>query len=411
MLPLKASEILVVEGIEEDPVLRARAERLQSGIAGRVRSVSDEELNAVMGDVLPQRPRHGMDQDIRPVVVFNRFRFDDSEAEQRRRLEAYPHLEGFKLNGYGGFDWRNSGTEETRRETGIVCQPAWHIHTVVGCHFRCAYCDLGWFVNIMLNMEDYVARLDGFLEQCPTQKLFQWDNHTDTVCFEPEYGAAKLLVEFFADRPGQALELYVGKSDNVDFLLDYGHGGHTVCCWSLAAQTQSTVLERGTAPMAARIEAMGKCQDAGYPVRVRLSPIVPVKGWREENCAMLERLFDHVAPDVMTIETIRYLDHDAVAESLDPALLDESFLKVMKDVAGEERRHGFEVPQAFRTIVYDFVIDEIERLSPSTPWAFCRESFGMWTTYEERLGRHGQTTNRYLCNCGPHCAPATAEIA
>ena len=42
------------------------------------------------------------------------------------------------------------------------------------------------------------------------------------------YGAAKLLIEFFARQPGRALELYVGKSDNVDYLLDYDHRGHTV---------------------------------------------------------------------------------------------------------------------------------------------------------------------------------------
>ena len=412
MLPFEASTILVVDGIEQDPVLRARAERLRSGItAGEVRPVTDEELNAVMGEVMPSRPLHGMHSDIKPVVVFNRFRFEDSEDERERRIEAYPNLRTLKLNGYGGFDWRESGSPAWRKQHGIVCQPAWAIHSIVGCHFRCAYCNLGWFVNIMLNVEDFVERLDAFIEQCPTQRLFQWDNYTDAVCYEPEYGAAKLFIEYFAQRPGQALEFYVGKSDRVDFCLDYDHRGHTVCCWSLSAFTQSAVFEPGSASTEARIESMRKCQQAGYPVRVRLSPIIPVKNWREENRAMLAALFDAVQPDIMTVETIRFLDYHKMAQAFDLDLLDASFVQAMKDVADEDRQHGFELPDAVRQEVYDVILPEIELLSPDTPYAFCRESFAMWDHYESDFARHGQHTDRYLCNCGAHCAPATAGVA
>jgi DNA repair photolyase len=409
MLGLPATKLLMVEGIEHDPVLRARAERLRAHIpADEIRTVTDEELNAIMGDVLANMPRHGMTGDIRPVVILNRFRFDDSEEECQRRIEAYPHLSTLKLNGYGGFDWRPSGSEPMRKEKGLVCQPAWHIHTIVGCHFRCAYCNLGWFVNLMMNIEEYVARLDGFLARCPEQKLFQWDNYTDTVCFEPEYGAAKELVEYFAHRPGQALELYVGKSDNVDFLLDFDHRGHTVCCWSLAGETQCSRFEPRSAPMAARIEAMRKCQDAGYPVRVRLSPIVPVKNWREENRDMLGLLFSKVEPDVLTIETIRFLDHPAMAESFDLELLDPECVRLVKETEGQEYRQGCELPHAYRKQIYDLIIGETTRLRPEMPIAFCRETFEMWDDYRDYFSAHGQNTDKYFCNCGPHCAPATA---
>jgi spore photoproduct lyase len=412
MLPLKASQVLYVEGIEDDPVVRARAERLLQHIStDEVRTVSDEELNGIMGEVFDHSPRHGMKSDIRPIVIFNRFRLHDPEMEQKRRRDAYPNLLRLNLNGYAGFDWRKSGSAAVRERLGIVCQPAWHIHTVVGCHFRCAYCNLGWYANIMLNLEDYVAQLDKWMEWCPNQRLFQWDNYTDTVCWEPEYGAAKLLVEYFAGRPGQALELYVGKSDNVDFLLDLDHRGHTVCCWSLAARTQSTLFEPVSAPMQARIDAMRKCQDAGYPVRVRLSPIIPVRNWREENGAMLELLFAKVKPDVMTIETIRFLDSAAIEECFDTSLLDEDYLAAMKSTDGADHLQGCELPHEYRKEFYEFFFNEIGRLSPETPIAFCRESFEMWDEFKETFAAQGQTTRKYFCNCGPHCAPKTAGVA
>ena len=409
MLPLPASKILIVDGVEEDPVVRARAERLLAHMPSpEVRRVDDEELDAIFEAVLAHRPRHGMYREIEPVVVFNRFRLEDPEEVRQRRIEAYPSLCDLKLNGYGGFDWRRSGTPEYRRETKLVCQPAWHIHTVVGCHYRCAYCSLGWFVNIMLNLEDYVAHLDENLAQCPAQRLFQWDNYTDVACWEPEYGCTRLLVDYFAERPEQALLLYIGKSDAVDYLLDYEHRGHTVCCWSLAAQTQSTAFEYKAAPMEGRIEAMRKCQEAGYPVRVRLSPIIPVQNWREENRAMLESLFSKVRPDVVTMETVRFMDSSAIQESLDVSLLDETFLQVMREACGKEHLQGCELPHEYRREVYEFIIGEMKRLSPETPYAFCRASARMWDCFKDDLARHEQTAPRYFCNCGPHCAPATA---
>jgi DNA repair photolyase len=409
MLPLKASRVLVVEGVEGDPLMRARMDRLLGGIAtDEVRTVGDGELNAEVAAVREGLRNHGRTRDIEPLVVLNRGRFDDDEAEKQRRIEACPALGKELLNGYDMFHWRPSGCEEYRRTTGLVCQPAWQLHTIYGCHFRCAYCHLGWIVNVMVNVEEFVSRLDGWLDQCPEQTLFQYDNFTDTVCFEPEYGGSKLLIEYFAGRDDQALELYVGKSDHVDFLLDYDHRGHTVCCWSLSGPTQSVEFEAGSAPTDRRIEAMRKCQEAGYPVRVRLSPIIPVKGWRQENRRMIEDLFAAVHPDVITIETIRFLDCAGMAKLFDMSLLDEEFVQAMESAQGDPCAPGCEVPDECRSMVYDFVISELERVSPGTPYAFCREKRDLWDRFADEFARHDQNPDDYLCNCGPFCAPATA---
>lgn len=409
MLPIQASKLLIVDGVEDDPLMKARADRLRTGVlTDDVRTVDDDALNEIVKDGLTSRPRNGMNADFESIVIFNRFRFDDSDEERQRRIEQYPALNNLKYNGYGGYDWRESGTADYRKKTGSVCQPAWQIHTITGCHFRCAYCGLSRCQNIMLNMEDYVSRLDGWIEKCPKQTLFQWDNVTDSVCFEPESGAAKLLIDYFAQQPGRALELYVGKSDHVDFLLDYDHRGHTVCCWSLGGQTQCTQFEHRSAPLAARIEAMRKCQEAGYPVRVRFSPIIPVKNWRDENREMIELLFEQVEPDVVTIETIRFLTYDAMCQSFDMSLLDEEFVAAMKSVSGEDVEFGCHVPDEFRLKVYDLILAELDRCGPSTPVAFCREQRTTWERYAEQLAKNGQHPDRYLCNCGPYSAPATA---
>ena len=78
--------------------------------------------------------------------------------------------------------------------------------------------------NVYVNLEDWIDHIRRGLanqEKSPAQVLFQWDNGTDISCWEPEYGGTKLLVELFAREPDKYVELYVGKSDNVEYLLDY----------------------------------------------------------------------------------------------------------------------------------------------------------------------------------------------
>ncbi len=410
MRSLTAEAVYIVEGVEDDPRMRARLERMMPHIrTERVETVDDAGLAAATREhALTSTPHHGMFDEIPAVVVFNRFRFDDPPETQEARKTAHPELfanPGLKLSGYGGYDWRDSGSAEHRRKTGSVCQPAWQLHSVVGCPFRCAYCGLGRLHNFMLNMEEFVERLDGRIGSNGGQTLYQYDNWTDIACFEPEYGGSKLLVEYFAEKPGKHLELYVGKSDNVEYLLDLEHGGKTVCCWSIGGRTQCDLVEREAASMDARIEAARQCQEAGYAVRYRLSPIVPVRNWREESREVIQRIFERTQPDMITFETLRFLDYDSLCTAFDTDILDPELLEAVKSTSGATVKQGCEIPDDFRRKVYRHIIDELEAAGPDTPYAFCREQCETWELFGEDFARHGQHPDGYACNCGPTSCP------
>jgi len=408
MEPLKASRLLIVEGALDDPRAAARAERLQAQLRpDSVEQVDDARLCAIMGDPeIVGSGRHGMYAEIEPVVIFNRERLHETDEQYRARVRAHSCLARAALAGHGGFYWRNTGSAEHRAATGWVCTPAWQLHTIVGCHYRCAYCGLGHYVNLLMNMEEFVEALPGLIaEHAPGQTLFQYDNGTDTVSFEPEYGGSRLLIDFFAQRPTQFLELYVGKSANVEFMLDLNHRGHTVCCWSLAGRTQSREIEWRSATMEERIEASRKCEQAGYHVRHRFSPIVPVRNWREEMREMIELLFASCHPDVITFETLRYVTHEQLQTQFDPEMLDPEFLALMAADEPGKVQSGEEIPPAYRREIYRFVIDELERVSPETPYAFCRELRDTWDYFGEDFARHGQHPDCYVCNCGSYSAP------
>jgi spore photoproduct lyase len=256
-----------------------------------------------------------------------------------------------------------------------------------------------------VNLDDWIAHLREGLarqERSPRQNLFQWDNGTDVVCWEPEYGGSKLLVDLFAQQPDKHLELYVGKSDYVDYLLDYDHKGHTVCCWSLGAETQCRVVEPRSAGMEARIASARKCQQAGYPVRMRFSPMVPVVGWRDEIRHMVRRLFEEVTPDLITMEPLRFCTYQDLLDSFEPGVLDPEFVQAMAAIPREaDYVTRSEFPDEYRIRMYRVVLDEVARLSPRTPVALCREMRRVWDVLADDLGRTGQHPDDYVCNCGP----------
>jgi len=420
VLPVNARAVYIKNEASRDPRSMARIIRMMPFIRSDTEPavLDDAGLRRVLVEDLGATPRHGPQaNEVEPIVIFNQFLYGHTEEERERRREQFPELfkgGGPSYGGYGGWDWRTSGDDEYRRRSGLICQPAYALHSFWGCHFRCAYCNLGHIAHIYANVEDWVDRIEsnlGDMPNSPSQKLFQWDNGTDVVCWEPEYGATKMLVELFARQQDKYLELYVGKSDHVDFMLDYEHGGHTVCCWSLSTETQAREVEKRTASMEARLLAARKCQDAGYTVRVRFSPMVPTVGWEQDTRHMIQRMFEEIRPDVLTIEPLRFHTYDQLCAVFPEEILDPEFLSAMQRLQEHPdvwQRSQF--PDDLRIRTYRVVFDEVRRLSPHTPVAFCREKRHVWDVFREDLERMGQDPDNYVCNCGPVSAGRDARL-
>ena len=415
MMPVTPRAVYIKKEAREDPRSMARIERMLPFIrcASAPETLDDAGLHQlVIDEGLNSLPRHGRNgATVEPIVIFNQFLYDHGGEERARRRRLYPKLFTSQLmpyGGYGGWDWRPSGDDDYRRTTGLVCQPAYAIHSFWGCHFRCAYCSLGHVANVYVNLEDWVEHIEeglADLEKSPRQTLFQWDNGTDVVCWEPEYGGTKMLVELFARQSDKYLELYVGKSDHVDFMLDYDHKGHTVCCWSLGGETQCRLVEPRTAGMEARLTSARKCQEAGYTVRIRLSPMVPVVGWREEIRHMVRRIFDEITPDVITMEPLRFCTHESLMRDFAPGLIAPEFMAAMAAIPdGAEKWEKSEFPEDYRIEMYKVVLAEVARLSSQTPVALCREKRRVWDALGDDFRRMGQGPDDYVCNCGPSSA-------
>jgi len=296
-----------------------------------------------------------------------------------------------------------------RSNMGLVCRPRVQFDTIYGCPHGCKYCGGGKVAVVFTNVEELIEReVIPHARANPWQKVFMFNSSlTDTLCFEPEYGLSALLADYYASTSDQHYLIHT-KSANVDFLLDLDHRGHTIVLWSLTSETASRLVEPGSATMEERIEAARKCQAAGYTIRYKFKPIVPVRGWREECERMVALAFEHTRPDNVGIYTLAWMNAGEFEQIIDPALLDPDFVAAA-EAAAEELRDvsAGPFPHEARAEIYDFYLRQIRRHDPEVPVFLCTETPDMWAEFGARLGC---SAGDYACGCGPQSPPGTRRL-
>ena len=157
-----------------------------------------------------------------------------------------------------------------------------------------------------------------------------------------------------------------------------------------------------------RIEAVRKCQEAGYLVRYRFSPMIPVKNWCEEHTELIELIFERTQPDVISLCMFGWMDVEDARNCLDFSRLDPEIVSAMESAAPYIRELGYTsgggrpIPHEPRRLIFQHCIDEIKRVSPGTTVALCLETPEMWAALGPSMG---QVSGNYVCNCGPMCTP------
>ena len=169
--------------------------------------------------------------------------------------------------------------------------------------------------------------------------------------------------------------------------------------------------------MAKRIAAAQACQQAGYIVRVRFSPIIPIRGWQEENAEMLAEYFRAVRPDIVTMDMLKWIEPTKARANFDVSLWDEEYLSYIDKYAKmkpNERPspilpNGKQLfPDEARLKIYRFFLAKIRSMCPSTPVALCGETPEMWQELGSELGMN---PNNYVCACGPTSVPGHPLIS
>ncbi|NQT53518.1 hypothetical protein HQ576_15775, partial [bacterium] len=257
------------------------------------------------------------------------------------------------------------------------------------------------------NVEEYCHHLGEVIRRHPWQKTYLIDDDGDPICLEPEHGTLAPLIEWFGTLDHRYLIIHT-KTWNTAWLRGLQHNGNTIIVWSISGATQSRLIEPKAGTTEQRVEAARIAQEAGYPIRYKFKPIIPVKTWRQDATDAVRLLFEKTRPDVISLCVFMWHNVDDMARKLPVDLLDPGFLKAAEDARDETKdTRTSPFPQRVRAEIYEHYLAEIRKHDPDMPVSMSTENFALW----KELGpKFGFTATDYVCGCGPQSTPGATRL-
>ena len=271
-----------------------------------------------------------------------------------------------------------------------------------GCPYRCEWCFLKGtyrgvfpFMAVRVRYDEIKQRIRNTV--CRPSKPIMFNNGElrDSLALEHLTHAAESFIPFFGELPNAYLFMLT-KSANIEPILDLAHNGHTIIAWSMNAPEVSQEFEVGAPPFERRLEAARRVQAAGYPVRIRLDPIVPLGDWKRRYARTIRRIFERTTPDRITLGTLRFEEasvrnrHSYIPpescllremEKMQPMLEPMQIPTGKKDKNGQMKMKTsvgkVSYSEELRVKVFRFVISEIRRHFDG-PLALCKETETVW---------------------------------
>jgi spore photoproduct lyase len=262
-----------------------------------------------------------------------------------------------------------------------------------GCFYQCDWCYLKLtyraafpFITVRVGYDKILAQLLKKLSTSSGPIIFNSGELADSLALEHLTGAGRKFIPWFGSTSNGYLFMLT-KSDNVDGILDLPHNQHTIIAWSMNNAAVSRKFEIGAPPFERRLQAARRVQQAGYPLRIRLDPIVPIDGWQGAYAGTIKTIFENVAPERITLGTMRFEDgfykmRNSIFSS-GPEL--PAFLEEMQPMFPPKTFPGKKRPsigkwsftEEKRAEIFSFIIQEIRKHSDCLI-ALCKESKEVW---------------------------------
>ena len=172
----------------------------------------------------------------------------------------------------------------------------WRVDLAEGCPAHCSYCYLAGslkgppITRAYANLDEILAGLPAYLgEGMITSRsrtraregtTFEASCYTDPLAIEPLTGSLSAAIAWFGRWDAAAQLRFTTKFADVEPLLGLDHGGRTRMRASINPRAFAR-FEGGTAPVAARLAALRRMAEAGYPVGLTIAPIIAAEGWQD----------------------------------------------------------------------------------------------------------------------------------
>lgn len=166
-------------------------------------------------------------------------------------------------------------------------------------------------------------------------------------------------------------------------LQDLDRQEQIIVSFSLNAHEVAEYWEKGAPPVAERIEAGKQLSEAGYEVRVRIDPIVPIEDWEYMYGFLIDGLMNAFTPSRITLGSLRGL------QSTINCCKDKTWVEFLT----EKSDWGKRIESTIRTWAYNFVIMMLrEEHNYTGDIALCKEEPRIWSAL-------GLDPKECKCNC------------
>jgi spore photoproduct lyase len=309
--------------------------------------------------------------------------------------QEYQSLDGCKEEGVryvadSSIIKRFDKTPLPSKSTDVICPHFIELKWAYGCPFDCAWCYLkGTFrfhptktkpvIKDLAKVELHTRR---FLEEVTTPEILNTGEIADSLMSEgTSRPFSKSIIPMF-EQQNRHKVLFVTKSDNIKNLLEINPHNQVIISFSLNADEVAKRWENRAPSVDRRIEAGQKLNKAGYEVRVRIDPMVPVADWAIHYKRLVDQLFSSFTPSRITLGSLRGLQTTVNGST------DKSWVEFLK----EKSNWGKKIDFRTRYDMYATVISYLKERYDYSEVALCKETVAMW-------GRLGMDYIKIKCNC------------
>lgn len=234
---------------------------------------------------------------------------------------------------------------------GIGSENNYYFSHMMNCLYDCRYCFLqGMYRSahyvVFVNYEDFFRDIGNTANaHIKEQSWFFSGYDCDSLAMEPVTGFMGACLDYFDNLPHANLEIRT-KSTQIRTLLDRPAIKNAVVAYSFTPDNIARRLEHKVPSVAKRIAALEKLQRHGWPIGLRLDPLIATDSFANDYRDLLDTIFDRIDPT--TLHSISY----------GAFRLPKPFFKKMVTLYPEERLFATGLTESHATVSYQHTVEQ-----------------------------------------------------
>ena len=290
----------------------------------------------------------------------------------------------------GSIITRFDKTPLPEKATDVVCPHFVELKWAYGCPFDCSWCYLkGTFrfrpegiKPVIKDLEKVKLHVQTFLNEVREPEILNTGELADSLMLENGSNAfSKFIIPLFETQNKHKV-LFVTKSSNIKNLVNINPHNQVIVSFTLNALPVDELWEKKAPRVLNRIKAAEELHNAGYEVRIRIDPMVPIDNWEKSYQELIDYVFSRFTPERITLGSLRGL------QSTINGTKDRSWVHYLKETSNWGKKIDFTT----RLKMYSSIIAYLEQEYKYHNVAFCKETKAMW----QKLGMNYKNIK---CNC------------